>query len=337
MAAANLTAGPCRLKELSALRRLLNEVFITERGAQGDLFAYAPLLYAEDNVENLRVVRQGRTIVGHAGILERPVRWRGQVLRAGLIGGVCARQDLRGEGIGTLAMQSAAERMAELGLNFGVLWSGRGGFYERLGWRHAGGVSVMGIAAGAEAGDVRHEIMTLAESPFSPEDCHEMHVAAARNEVMRTPEETRIALTTGSRGALLALEGGRLDGYAAHGATNVGEMEGDVAACVSLISHAATLGHRICVFPLNDPRIPAIEAALPVAVQRRPLGMVLVVERAGVVAKIEAETGSSAAELGISADLDGDAFLARVFGDADRSASDDPLPLDVHIDYLDHV
>ena len=337
MAAANLTAGPCRLKELPALRRLLNEVFITERGAQGDLFAYAPLLYAEANLGNLRVVRRGRTIVGHAGILERPIRWRGQVLRAGLIGGVCARQDLRGEGIGTLAMQSAAERMAELRLDFGVLWSGSGGFYERLGWRHAGGIAIMGIAEVAEDGDVRHEIMALAESPFPPEECHELHAAAGRNEVMRTPEETHIALTSAPHGALLALAGGRLDGYAAYSGTSLAEIEGDVAACVSLISHAATLGQRICVFGLNDARIPAIEAALPVSTQRRPLGMVLVVDRAGLVGKIEAETGLSAAELGIVADLDDEALLARVFGDADRPASDDPLPLDLHIGYLDHV
>ncbi|MGD9495832.1 MAG: GNAT family N-acetyltransferase [Armatimonadota bacterium] len=332
-----LETGPCRLRELPALRELLNAVFITERGAQGDLFEFAPLLYSEENVENLRVVRRGRELVGHAGILQRPIRWRGQVLRAGFIGGVCARRDLRGMGIGTLAMQDAAERMLELGVDFGVLWSGSPGFYERLGWRHAGGISIMRIAEAAEAGEVRHEIIPLAESPFTPEDCHELHEAAGRNEVMRSAEETRVKLTTGGREVLLALEGGRLDGYAVHGTTDVREIEGDVAACVSLLTHMARGGQRICVFPLHDPRIAPIQRALPVDVQRRPLGMVLVVDRAGLVAKIEAETGLSCAELGVPADLDAEGFRARVFGGPERPPSDDPLPLDIHIGYLDHV
>ncbi len=337
MARHDLQVGPCRPNERPRLRELLNDVFITERGARGDLFDFAPLLYSEANLENLRVVRMRGRIVGHAGILPRPIRWRSQVLRAGLIGGVCAREDLRGTGIGTLAMESVAERMSELDLDFGVLWTGSGGFYERLGWRHAGGITVMRIAEAAEAGEVRHEIMPLAGSPFEPEDLHELHEAAARTEAIRTPEETRVMLSTGARGALLALEGGRLVGYAAHDGGTIREIEGDAEPCVSLLTHAAGLGRRLCVFPLNDPRIPEIEAALPVDVERRPLGMILVANRDGLVGKIADETGRSAEELGLGSDLDDDALLMRIFGDENREPSDDPLPLDVHVGYLDHV
>lgn len=335
--AAKLSAGPCRPNELPALRALLNEVFIAERGASGDLFEYAPLLYAEANVEQLRVVRRGREIVGHAGILERPIRWRGQTLRAGLIGGVCARQELRGLGIGTLVMEDAAARMGALGLDFGVLWTGSPGFYERLGWRHAGGISIVRITEVVDDGDVRHEIMALSESPFAPDDCHELHEAAARNEVVRTVEETRVVLTGPGRDALLALAGGRLVGYAAHDGHAVREIEGDAVACVSLLTEAARLGCHLGVFPLNDARLAPIAEALPVEIQRRPLGMVLVVTRARLVGKLEAETGLSAAELGLGPELDDDAVLTRIFGDPERPASEDPLPLDIHIDYADHV
>lgn len=332
-----LTVGPCRPNELPALRALLNEVFITEREAVGDLFEHAPLLYAEANVENLRVVRRGREIVGHAGILERPIRWRGQTLRAGLIGGVCARRELRGMGIGTLAIEDAAAHMRALGLDFGVLWTGSPGFYERLGWRHAGGISTVRIVEAAEADEVRHEILPLSESPFTPDDCHALHEAAGRNEVVRTVEETRAVMTAGGGDALLALAGGRLVGYAAHDGHAVGEIEGDAAACVSLIIAAARIGCHLCVFPLNDSRLEPIAAALPVDLQRRPLGMVLIVTRPGLVGKLEAETGLTAAELGVGPELDDGALLMRIFGDAERQPSDEPLPLDIHIGYLDHV
>lgn len=334
---APLTVGACRPDELPALRALLNEVFIAERGASGDLFDYAPLLYARANVEQLRVVRRGRAIVGHAGILERPIRWRGQTLRAGLVGGVCARQELRGMGIGTLAMEDAAAHMGALGLDFGVLWTGSPGFYERLGWRHAGGISIVRIVEAAEAGEVRHELLPLSESPFTPDDCHELHEAAGRNEVVRTAEETRVVLTGPGHDALLALAGGRLVGYAAHDGHAVREIEGDAAACVSLLTEAARLGCHLAVFPLNDQRLAPVAEALPVEIQRRPLGMVLIVTRAGLVGKLEAETGRSATELGLGPAVDDEALLARIFGDPGRQASDEPLPLDIHIDYADHV
>jgi len=105
----------------------------------------------------------------------------------------------------------------------------------------------------------------------------------------------------------------------------------------ALLTEAARRGCRLCVFPLKDPRLAPIESALPVEVQRRPLGMVLIVARAGLVAKLEAETGLSAVGLGVGLDLSDEAVLARVFGDQSRQVADAPLPLDIHIDYLDHV
>lgn len=320
------------------LRSLLNEVFITERDSSGDLFEFAPLLYSEANVQNLRVVRSGSRLVGHAGILPRPIRWRGQVFQVGLIGGVCARQELRGQGIGTIAMEDAARRMEEIGLDFGVLWTGSPGFYERLGWRTAGGICVMGMQEAADTEiELHFEIMPLAESPFDPAKCHRLHEQAARNEVVRTCEETEALLSIGGRETFIALRGGRLGGYAVKTGETIREIEGDAAICIALLHHLAAEGARQCIFARSDPRIDAIEGALPVNLQRRPLGMVLIVDRASLLAKIADETGRSAGELGLGDDLSDDDLIARVFGSPEDEPSEEPLPVDVHIDYLDHV
>ncbi|MFO8081517.1 MAG: GNAT family N-acetyltransferase [Armatimonadota bacterium] len=333
-----LSVGPCTVEELRKLRALLNEVFITERDAEGDLFEYAPLLYAEENVENLRVVRDGKRLVGHAGILARRIRWRDQTLTAGLIGGVCARKELRGEGIGTLAMENAAERMSEIGLDFGVLWTGSHGFYQRLGWRTAGGVTIMGIQEAAdEPVELGYEIMRLSESPFGPQNCHRLHEDSGRHEVVRTPEETATLMQTANRDTWVALQGGRPAGYATFQGTMLREIEGHGAVAIALLQHAASEGARRCVFPLNDPRIEAIEDALPVHVERRPLGMVLIVNRESLISKIAEQAGASPDELGIGAEASDDVLIARIFGQPERESSDDPLPLDIHIGYLDHV
>jgi predicted N-acetyltransferase YhbS len=293
MAADRFEVGPCRKPEMERLRALLNDVFISERDDEGDLFEYAPLLYNEENVENLRVVRDGRAIVGHAGILPRPIRWRGQEFEAGLIGGVCARENLRGQGIGTLAMEDVARRMEELGLDFGVLWTGSHGFYERLGWRTAGGVTMMGVQEAAGQSPTVHEIMTLDESPFEPEDCHGLHQKVTRDEVIRRPEETRILMTAARRGTWIGLQGGRLAGYATVMGDMIRELEGSAEVCMSLLDHVASEGARRCPFPLNDPRIEPIEQALPVRVERRALGMFLIVDRGSLVGKIADETALS--------------------------------------------
>lgn len=337
MPRSDLQVGPCRRRQLPQLRELLNDVFVEERGGEGDIFQYAPLLYHEGNAENLRVVRRGRRLVGHAGILPREIRWRGQRLRAGLIGGVCCRKELRGGGIGTLAMEDAARRMAELGLHFGVLWTGSPGFYRRLGWRHAGGITIMRIAEAGGEGEVRREIMHLDESPFGPGPCHRLHLEAGRNEIVRTEEETATLLTTYHRGAILALEGGRLDGYAAHRETDLGEIEGDAETCIALISRAAVEGHRVCIFPLGDPRIPAIQEALPVDVERRSLGMLLIVNRASLVETVATELQTTPEELGLGPEESDEVLMMRIFGQPERQPSDEPLPLDIHIGYLDHV
>ena len=331
------TVGPCTSKELPRLRKLLNEVFITERNAQGDIFEFAPLLYNEANVVNLRVVRDGRKIVGHAGICVRPIRWRGQLLQAGLIGGVCAREELRGQGIGTLVMQDVAEHMAELGLDFGVLWTGSQAFYERLGWRTMGGISMMRVEEAPGQAECCCELMLLAESPFRPEDCHRLHAEAARSEVVRTPEETQVLMNAAGRVTWLALEGGRLSGYATLTGDTIREIEGDAEVCITLIEHAACEGARRCVFALNDPRIAAVEEALPVDLVRSPLGMFLIVNRDSLVAKIADEAGATPEDLGIGVGESDEVLMERVLGGPDLEPSDAPLPLDIHIGYLDHV
>ncbi len=329
--------GPCRVSEMQQLRTLLNKVFMEERNATGDLFTFAPLLYTEENIENLRVVRERKRIVGHAGILPRSIRWRGQVFEVGLVGGVCARRDLRGLGVGTLVMEDVAQRMEELELDFGVLWTGSPGFYQRLRWRLAGGVVLMGIQEAMGQSSTRHEIMRIEETPFGPEDCYRLHVKAARHEVVRTPEETRTLMTAEHVDTLIGLEGGRLAGYATSTGRVIQEIEGHAEVCMSLIDRGASMGVRRCVFPLNDPRIAAIEGTLPVHVDRRPLGMVLIINRTTLVEKIVEETGISAEELGIGLTASDEMVMMGIFGGPERQPEDEPLPLDIHVSYLDHV
>lgn len=316
----------CRPSQLPELRTLINQVFLTERGGKGDMFEYVPLLYRQTDTANLRVVTCAGRIVGHAGICPRPLRWRGQTFQVGLIGGVCCEAGLRGTGVGTLAMQDAARRTAELGLDFGVLWTGSVRFYTRLGWRHAGRMTI--AHARRTSAPASLPVLALRESPFSPDDCHALHAAAGRNGIVRTVEETRRLFVAPGRDVTVAAQDGRLAGYAVLVGATVREVEGDAAACSALLAHAAQNSDVTSVWPFGDARLTAIGQALTMDVKTHPLGMMLVVSRERLLAKVERELGRSLASCG-----PGDALLAALFG---TPTSPTP-PVDVFINYLDHV
>ena len=62
----------------------------------------------------------------------------------------------------------------------------------------------------AEGGASGFEVMPLEESPFRPEDCHRLHEAAGRNEVIRTPQETQVQMSIPTRSVWIGLVGGHL-------------------------------------------------------------------------------------------------------------------------------
>lgn len=329
-----LRVGPCTVAELPQLSELLEEVFIRERKGSGAIFDFAPLLYRESNVEQLRVVSRGKEIVGHAGILERPIAWRGQVFRAGFIGGVCAREDLRGQGIGTLAMQDAMRHMGRMGLDFGVLWTGSHGFYERLGWRSAGGLTLLQVPAGERSLPAGIEVMAMEQGPFGIEACHALHVAACRHEVVRTVEETRAV--THKRDVWVAVQGAELVGYAISNGPIIRELEGGPQACVALVGHLAHGQDVQTVLPLHDPRASALETALGAEATRVPLGMCCVVNREQLLSKISAELGRPAEEFRVTPDMSDEQVMRVIFGGPDDDWTGD-LPLDIFIDWADHV
>lgn len=330
----DLQVGPCTVAELPQLSDLLDDVFIRERKGSGVIFDFAPLLYHERNVEQLRVVRRADEIIGHAGILERPIAWRGQVFRAGLIGGVCAREDLRGQGIGTIAMQDVARHMAGMGLDFGVLWTGSHGFYERQGWRIAGGLSRLKVPAGERPMPEGIEVMTLEAGPSGIETCHALHVAAGRNEVVRTVEETRAV--THKREVWVAVQGAELVGYTIGKGDTVRELEGGAQACIALLSHLAQQQDLLTVLPLHDVRTAPILAALGAERTPSPLGMCLIVSRERFLGKVSAELGRPAEEFGVTPLMSDEEVMQVVFRDHEDDWSGD-LPLDIFIDYADHV
>jgi GNAT superfamily N-acetyltransferase len=88
----------------------------------------------------LRVLVQAETedVVGHVGIYRREVTWNGRKFRAGGIGGVLTREDSRGKGYATVALNAAMQTLKDEGAtDFGLLFCEphNAAFYMARGWK----------------------------------------------------------------------------------------------------------------------------------------------------------------------------------------------------------
>jgi aminoglycoside 2'-N-acetyltransferase I len=88
---------------------------------------------------DLRVfVREGDGVACHVGIFRREITWNGRKVRTGGIGGVATREDCRGRGYASIALDAAIRTLKDEGAtDFGLLFCEpiKVPFYTRRGWK----------------------------------------------------------------------------------------------------------------------------------------------------------------------------------------------------------
>jgi aminoglycoside 2'-N-acetyltransferase I len=79
------------------------------------------------------LLEEGRTIVGHASVVERELHLAGHPVRTGYVEAVATLPERQGEGLGSFLIADVGDYIrAEFEL--GALGTGRHSFYQRLGW-----------------------------------------------------------------------------------------------------------------------------------------------------------------------------------------------------------
>ncbi len=125
-----------RPQEIEAAVELANAVF-RPRG-EGHMARDYPLLFAQENAENLRVFVDDGRPVSLVGIYQTDLWLLGTRQRAGCIGSVCTHADYRGQGLATRLMKDARAKAVEDGCTL-LLISGGRGLYRRLDYVDPGG------------------------------------------------------------------------------------------------------------------------------------------------------------------------------------------------------
>jgi aminoglycoside 2'-N-acetyltransferase I len=128
---------------LSEIRALLDAAFVDDPDGE----------FTDDDwghtIGGLHVVALADDlVVAHASVVARVIEVGGVRFRTGYLEGVAALPGRRGEGLGTLVMQSITQRI-RAAEQFGVLGTGAYRFYERLGWERWQGPSFVRRADGS--------------------------------------------------------------------------------------------------------------------------------------------------------------------------------------------
>jgi len=122
---------PARSEEIEDIVALANLVFRPE-GRGGEMGGEFPVLFDPANAENLYIVRDGRRVASHVGVLRQTICTCGLRIPVACIGSVCTHPDYRGRGLASQLMDLAIRRSVEAGDLLMPISGGRG-LYRRLG------------------------------------------------------------------------------------------------------------------------------------------------------------------------------------------------------------
>lgn len=122
------------IEELAQAVELSTEVFYPGGTSMGLQF---PLLFAPDNVGQLRVFSEGGRLVSLVGCLHQTILVEGHPLPVGSIGSVCTRPEYQGHGLARRLVSDVFGRLRAAGIPVALI-SGDRGLYKQLGCVEAG-------------------------------------------------------------------------------------------------------------------------------------------------------------------------------------------------------
>ncbi len=251
-------ARAVRPEELGQTLALVNKVFRT--GVDQDMSTDYPLVFAPNNLDNLRVVSEGGRIFSHAAMARRELREHGCALPVSLICAVATDPERRRRGAASRIMEDAVEAMAARGDAFGLLWTGPArDFYRRLGWEVVGSNGWAYLVDPQLAGRFEQPLpVRPIQVETDLERIIEIHEDQPRR-LTRTPAEYRTLAGLPKSEVWVAEEKGRVEGYLvvarAYNKSGVTEWGGTSRALSSLLARVLPepAGERMQVFvPLPD-------------------------------------------------------------------------------------
>ncbi len=123
-----------------------------------------PLLWREDNLQNLRVFADDGKVVSLIGMQQRDICLLGSRHRSCCLGSVCTEPDYRGQGLATRLLHDCRDKALDDGVAI-FLISGRRGLYRRQGYVDVGSYHICTVKRSRLPENKRYSLR-----PWRPED-----------------------------------------------------------------------------------------------------------------------------------------------------------------------
>ncbi|MHC4480992.1 MAG: GNAT family N-acetyltransferase [Planctomycetota bacterium] len=177
--------------ELDAVVALADSVF--RPGAESSMREEFPLLFREENAENLRIFADGASVVAHVGMLLREVSLLGMRHLCCCVGSVCTDPEYRGQGLATRLLEDARQRAVRQGADIFLVSGGRG-LYRRFGFVDVGSYGIYTVKRRQLPGEGGYALRS-----WRPGDLAALVRIHAAEPVrfIRTPEDFLAFLQTG--------------------------------------------------------------------------------------------------------------------------------------------
>ena len=131
--------GPraCKKEELEEVINLANLIFRTPNGLKPTMGEEFRLLLSEDNLDNIRVIKEDGKVVAAVNYYKSTINVDGALITAASIGAVCTDNDYRGKGYSSKLLDDIDERLKKDKIQL-LLVSGGRGLYLRRGLNFCG-------------------------------------------------------------------------------------------------------------------------------------------------------------------------------------------------------
>lgn len=184
--AAQRLEGPrgTRHHDLQQVMSLINRVFGADKF--GDMYRRFPVLFADENLENCRIILDGGRPVSHVGYLVRDAVLNGPTVRLACIGAVCTLEEYRGRQLASTVLADCERRMREQAVDL-VFISGGIGLYKRRGARTVSRQQTCAITAADTAALAGAPVEV---SPAGPADLATLAALYDTNPVRHVRSET---------------------------------------------------------------------------------------------------------------------------------------------------
>lgn len=203
-----------------------------------------PLAFSKSNHENVRVIKDGESVLAHAVMKPNIIKTHYHLFKVGFIGSVVTDKEHRGEGLSTPIIESCIQAATEQACDFAMLWTDMFNFYAKFDFEVAGSEIALQTTQNFNA-PIKESLKIMDSVKVAPQSLlkvynkHNLQTIRQATDIQKYLSIPNTKLLTAWNKVTNNLEAYAVIGKGADFTNYIHEWGGSVSAITSLIQHQA--------------------------------------------------------------------------------------------------